>query len=116
MIKSRSDKINKDEMFREILGQILEERKVDESLKFKKEIRMRRINSVQNVEEKYAKQFSFASRSLTAFCNICCEEVHENDIKGPLACKHSFCHECYINYLKEKISTNDVKLSLKKVN
>jgi len=44
----------------------------------------------------------------TLQCDICCEDVAVSNLKKPLTCNHSFCNECYIHYLTEKIDTNQV--------
>lgn len=42
-------------------------------------------------------------------CDICLDECSKGYKKKPLKCEHNFCHECYINYLTERIEKNEVR-------
>ena len=42
-------------------------------------------------------------------CELCMEELTNEEIEeNSLPCKHLFCSDCYLNYLKEKINNNQV--------
>jgi hypothetical protein len=54
--------------------------------------------------------------SYNLICEICAEEINYEDIrKTKINCKHKFCSDCWLEYLKEKISNGKVyKLSCMK--
>ena len=45
----------------------------------------------------------------SVICELCMENItKEEEEKNFLLCKHMFCSDCYLNYLKEKINNNQV--------
>ena len=57
-----------------------------------------------------SKHCNYGSYTIKTFiCEICTEEVDLNDVKHlQLRCKHNFCEECWLDYLREKITNGKV--------
>lgn len=39
------------------------------------------------------------------YCIICYNEIDDSN-SSALACKHTFCNECWLDYLKDKVNTD----------
>jgi hypothetical protein len=72
--------------------------------------RERQRNSSKNTYNTYNKNnYSYGKKE----CGVCSDEIPSNDLsKVKLPCKHYFCLDCWLEYLKEKINNANVyKLS-----
>ena len=72
--------------------------------------RERQRNSFKNTYNTYNKNnYSYGKKE----CGVCSDEIPSNDLsKVKLPCKHYFCLDCWLEYLKEKINNANVyKLS-----
>ena len=50
------------------------------------------------------------SREIKTNCLVCEEELNDQEIKdNDLECHHICCDDCYYNYLKEKVNTNQIE-------
>ena len=73
-------------------------------------------DSTKEIEEKEkllkdinSKHSNYGAYTIKTFiCEICTEEVDFSDVKIKLACKHYFCEECWLDYLREKIINGKV--------
>jgi len=44
-----------------------------------------------------------------ALCEICYLDHPDEDMRTPLSCEHRYCKFCYMQYLEDKIKSNQVR-------
>ena len=70
---------------------------------------MRRLPSLESEFNSFNSKFSNSSMKINNNCLVCGEELTEQEKKNNLLrCHHICCDDCYFEYLKEKVNSNQI--------
>ena len=104
--KSAKDHINYEPKRKSLLEEIR-----DSLGNSNKSLNSNKINfsQIKDLELNIVNQSEDKKSENSVFCSLCMEDItKEEEEKNFLLCKHMFCSDCYLNYLKEKINNNQV--------
>ena len=89
---------------------------------FKKDEIIFNIDTIENTIHELTKEIDVNINNEENICMVCLDEINKEDLENyKIECEHKFCKECWINYIEEKIKSNEEilcmeKTCLKKIN